>query len=181
MLLRLLPTFVPTALLILTSQTHASPAFTPSTVGAEQGVACWKADFLDSRLADTKSCLQAALSLPDWPDTGTFHNNGEDDGFKLPKVKRFGQCMITVSLKGNSQDRSTWDHIQLVTSQIAPICSNGQFPRGSTGGVKYAGVNGDIRITVENVKSLRLGASNDTVLLDDSGTEDDGTDSTATS
>lgn len=181
MLLRLLPILVPTALLILTCQIHASPAFTPFILGAEQGVACWKATVLDSRLADTKSCLQAALSLPDWPNIGTFHNNGEEDGFRLPKVKRFGQCMITVSLKGTSQDRSTWDHIQLVASQIAPICSNGQFPRGSTGGVKYAGVNGDIRVTVENVKALSLGVSNDTVLLDDSGTENAGTDSTATS
>lgn len=185
MLLQFLPTFALTTLFLIT-QIHATPApalplNTPSTLGAEQGVACWKATVLDSRLADTKSCLQAAVSLPEGPDPGTFHNGGADDGFKLPKVKVVGQCVITVSLNRGKQDRSTWDHIAFVASQIAAICSNGQYPRGTTGGVKYAGSHGDIRVTLENVKGMGVGAANGTALLDDSGIEDEGTDSTATS
>ncbi len=162
--------------ILLIAKVHASPDLslpvnnTPeySALAAGQSAACFPAAILGSHLADTRSCLQAAISLPDGADPGTFHNGGVDDGYKLPKVKVYGPCMATVSIRAGNTDRSSWDHISWVASQIAAICSNGQYPRGTTGGVKYSGFGGNIRVTLE--KSTEVG-------LSDSGS----TKSTATS
>lgn len=152
------------------AQIYASPVLslpvnnTPvySAIGAERSAACFSASITDSHLADTRSCLQAAISLPDGADAGTFHSGGVEDGFKLPKVKVYGPCMATVSISGTRTDRSSWDHISYVASQIAAICSNGQYPRGTTGGVKYAGVVGNIRVTLEKAPGVRSSDSNST-------------------
>jgi len=148
--------------ILLVAQVHASPDLTLpvnnnsvyATGGAEQPAACLPASVLDSHLADTRSCLQAAISLPEGPDPGIFHNGGADDGYKLPKIKLHGACMATVSIRGSKTDRSSWDHISYVASQMAAICVNGNFPRGTTGGVKYAGFGGNIRVTLEKTPGV---------------------------
>lgn len=150
------------AIVQLVFQIHALPDLTLPVNGtevfasgpAEETAACLKPSIMDSRLADTKSCLQAAIALPEGPDPGYFHNGGVDDLYKLPKIKIVGPCMVTVSIRGAKTDRSTWDHISYVASQMAAICVNGQYPRGTTGGVKYAGLAGNIRVTLEKAPGV---------------------------
>lgn len=142
----------------LSGYTHASPALilplsgTPASTGLaaeESSVKCFKATLFDSRVADTKSCLQAILRLPDNPDPGNFHNGPPIDTYKLPVVKKFGPCMTTVTIEGRQVERSSWDHIFSVANSIAQICSTGQYPMGSSGGLMYGGANKNLRITVE--------------------------------
>lgn len=148
----------------LIAQIHASSDIslpinnTPiySAIAAEYSVACFRALIFDSRLADTRSCLQAAISLPSGADPGVFHNGGVDDGYRLPKVKIHGPCVATVSIRGAGVDRSSWDRISHVAGQIAAICSNGRYPRGTTGGVKYAGFGGSIRVALERAPGVEL-------------------------
>ena len=119
-------------------------------------VDCFKATTRSSRVADTKSCLQAALQLPDYSDPGIFHNGDPPDAYKLPVVKKFGPCMATVSISNGKQDRTSWDHISSVASSIAAICSIGQYPMGNTGGVLYVGTNKNIRVTLEKFTGIIL-------------------------
>ena len=59
-------------------------------------------------------------------------------------------------LAREAQDRSSWDHISYVASQMAAICSVGQYPVGQTGGVTTAGVRNALRVSLEKV-SKRVG------------------------
>lgn len=121
-----------------------------STITAvKTGVKCWPPERRGSRLAATRDCLQAALLLPDGSDAGNFHNGNPADGFKLPVVMPYDSCVATVSLPNGVQDRSSWDHVSYVASQMAAICAIGQYPVGQTGGVTTAGVGNNIRVSLE--------------------------------
>lgn len=113
------------------------------------GVFCYPPTIRGSRLAATRDCLQAALLLPDGSDPVYFHSGNPDDDLRLPVVKTYDSCLATVSLLGAARDRSSWDHISYVASQMAAICSVGQYPIGQTGGVTLAGYGNHIRITLE--------------------------------
>ena len=119
------------------------------------GVNCWPSSLRGSRLADTRDCLQAALLLPDGSDPGDFHNGNPINDFSLPIVRTHQSCTATVSLPPGARDRSSWDHISYVASQMGAICSHGQYPIGQTGGVTYAGTRNSIRLSLE--KAAKVG------------------------
>ena len=119
------------------------------------GVNCWPSSLRGSRLADTRDCLQAALLLPDGSDPGDFHNGNPVNDFKLPVAKTHQSCTATVSLPQGARDRSSWDHISYVASQMGAICSIGQYPIGQTGGVTNVGTRNSIRVTLE--KAAKVG------------------------
>lgn len=126
-----------------------SSALPSTAVAAERtGVNCFQAR-IGSHLADTKSCLHAVLKLPDYPDAGDFHTNAPINIFKLPVYRNHGSCMVTVSIDGGVTERSSWDHIESVANSIAAICSVGQYPLGSTGGIVYVGAHKRIRVSIE--------------------------------
>ena len=113
------------------------------------GVTCWPSSLRGSRLTDTRDCLQAALLLPDGSDPGDFHNGNPINDFSLPLARTHQSCTATVSLSHGIRDRSSWDHISYVASQMAAICCKGQYPVGQTGGVTYAGTQNAIRVSLE--------------------------------
>lgn len=113
------------------------------------GVNCYPPTIRGSRLAATRDRLQAALLLPDGSDAGYFHNGNPDNDFRLPVIKTYDSCVAIVSLTQASPDRSSWDHISYVASQMAAICSVGQYPVGQTGGVTSAGYQNHIRVSLE--------------------------------
>ncbi|KAL9069449.1 MAG: hypothetical protein Q9161_005500 [Pseudevernia consocians] len=138
--------------ILFTTHTHTLPtaSLNNSTFTAiKTGVICYQPTIRGSRLAATRDCLQAALLLPDGSDAGYFHVGIPDNDFRLPMVKNYGSCLATVSLTEAPQDRSSWDHISYVASQMAAICSVGQYPFGQTGGVTSAGYLNSIRVTLE--------------------------------
>lgn len=122
---------------------------TSTFTAVKTGVKCWPPERRGSRLAATRDCLQAALLLPDGSDPGNFHNGNPDDEFKLPIVSPYESCVATVSVPNGVRDRSSWDHISYVASQMAVICVVGQYPFGQTGGVTTAGVGNNIRVSLE--------------------------------
>ena len=149
-------------IVLLATHTNTLPTLSLNTTDLESaltaiktGVNCWPASIRGSRYAATRDCLQAALLLPDGSDPGAFHNGNPDDEYRLPVVKVFDSCMATVSLTEGAQDRSSWDHISYVASQMAVICAKGQFPFGQTGGVTSAGHHNLIRVTLE--KATKVG------------------------
>ena len=119
------------------------------------GVNCWPSSLRGSRLADTRDCLQAALLLPDGSDPGDFHLGNPMNDFHLPVVVTHQSCTATVSLSPGTRDRSSWDHISYVASQMGAICSIGQYPIGKTGGVTNAGTRNSIRVSLE--KAVKVG------------------------
>ena len=148
----------------------STPASSSTAFTADKtGVQCFEAKVFDSRLADTKSCLQAILKLPESSDPGDFHNGGSrSDVYKLPVIRTDGPCMATVSVQGSAQERSSWDHIKSVATAVAAICSIGQYPLGSTGGVTYVGPYRSIRVTIERFSMSGLsegGFQNDTATV----------------
>ena len=150
-------------IVLLTAHTNTLPTLSLNTTdlastvtGIKTGVNCWPATMRGGRFAPTRDCLQAALLLPDGSDPGPFHNGNPDDEYRLPMVKVFGSCMATVSLPEGGRDRSSWDHISYVASQMAVICAKGQFPFGQTGGVTTAGHDNSIRVTLEKA-TMRAG------------------------
>ena len=118
------------------------------------GVNCWPSSLRGSRLADTRDCLQAALLLPEGSDPGDFHNGNPVNDFSLPLARTHQSCTATVSLTQGARDRSSWDHISYVASQMAVICSKGQYPVGQTGGVTNIGTRGSIRVSLEKVGKI---------------------------
>ena len=127
-----------------------------STLAAiKTAVNCWPSSMRGSRLADTRDCLQAALLLPDGSDPGDFHNGNPVNDFRLPVAVTHETCMATVSLPQGAWDRSSWDHISYVASQMGAICSHGSYPVGRTGGVTNVGIRNSIRVTLE--RAVKVG------------------------
>ena len=118
-------------------------------VAAERtGVQCLESR-MRSHFANTISCLEAILKLPESPDAGNFHSNAPADTYKLPVYRNHKTCTISISMVDSAAERSTWDHISSVARSVVMICSVGQFPMGSTGGTVYVGMNKRIRIAIE--------------------------------
>ena len=142
--------------ILFTTHTYTLPTLplnttdlTSTLTAVKTGVTCYRPTMRGSRLAATRDCLQAALLLPDGSDPGDFHEGNPYNDFQLPVLTTYGSCAATVSLTGGAQDRSSWDHISYVASQMAAICSVGQYPVGQTGGVTSAGYSNKIRVTLE--------------------------------
>ena len=151
-------TVVFSTILLFTARTNAlSTLIVNSTdsniplAAVKTGVNCWPSVIRGSRLAATKDCLQAALLLPEGSDAGEFRNGNPIEEYRLPLVRKFETCAASVSLEAGSWDRSSWDHISYVASQMALICVQGQYPSGQTGGVTYLGSRNLIRLSLERV------------------------------
>ena len=145
-------------ILLFTARTNTLSTLTPNstdqdtTVAAiKTGVNCWPYAIRGSRRAVTIDCLQAALLLPEGSDAGDFRNDNPIEDFSLPVVRKFETCAATVSMAPGARDRSSWDHISYVASQMAWICAQGQYPAGQTGGITYLGSQNLIRVSLERV------------------------------
>ena len=144
---------------IITFASHANalPALSLNVTDLDNTFAAIKTGVkcLPSSLrADTRDCLQAALLLPDGSDPGDFHSGNPVNDFSLPVVVTHQSCRATVSLPPGARDRSTWDHISYVASQVGAICSIGQYPIGQTGGVTAVGIRNSIRVTLERAAKV---------------------------
>lgn len=128
--------------------------------GTKPDVNCFPPTLSGSRLTNTRDCLRAALRLPEGTDTGVFHNGNPENEFSLPRASIYQSCVVTVSLPQGIRDTTTWDHIAHVASQIAVICSIGQYPLGKTGGVTYIGREARIRVSLEKVPDMGVLNSN---------------------
>ena len=158
----LLATFI-----LFVIHTNTSPTFPVNSTNLNAikvGVNCFHPTATGGRRAETLDCLQAALNMPEGADPGSFHNGNLMDDYKLPEAKPFQSCVASVSIAEDTVDRSSWDHISYVASQIAVICSVGNFPLGRTGGVMYVGTDGHICVTVEKATPMSLGGGGSTNL-----------------
>lgn len=127
-------------------------------------VECFRPVLIGSRRAATRDCLYAVLKLPEGSNTGVFHSSGFGpyDQYTLPVVERHSSCMATVSIPDAFEDYSSWSRISQVLSQLTAICSTGEYPLGSTGGVVYVGQSEKIRLTVERNQEIDLDVGNGT-------------------
>lgn len=146
--------FATVALLIIYLGTSPASAANPidpngNLTAVKTDVNCFPPALTGSHLAEIRDCLQAALLLPEGTTEGTFHNGSPNDQFSLPTARVYQSCVATVSLPEGSVDTSFWEHIEHVVSQIAVICSVGQYPLGQTGGVSYIGKYNRIRVSIE--------------------------------
>ena len=85
---------------------------------------------------------------------GEFYNNGSGGEFALPQFRMFRSCTVLIDININTRDTSSWTTIQHVASMISPICSNGQYPSGVTGGVAHVGKAGRNRVFVGRLDSM---------------------------
>ena len=121
---------------------------------ADSGLKCWEPIGFGSNLPTTADCLQLAEHLLDTDNLGLFHNGRPINSFTLPVVKNLRSCSVTVSLPDLHTAITSWSSIQNAVLEIAEECSVGQFPRGRSGGVKYIGIVGHVRVTVERLNYL---------------------------
>ena len=140
---------------------RAAPSSLVSASG-RTGISCFEAELWNSRLADTRSCIRAIHKLPENPESQVFFNGVLDDGFRLPFIAVHGSCAATVSMYGgNVIQRSSWDHIKFVLNAVTSVCSIGQYPMGSSGGIAWVGSERYIRVSIEKYRPLVNSSIND--------------------
>lgn len=78
----------------------------------------------------------------------TFHNSGDEDGYKLPVIRSYKTCALSVSLLiGEEQDESSWAEIAFRAEILNDLCVNGE----NSGGYMQTGRYGRIRIDLMSV------------------------------
>ena len=120
----------------------------------DSGLKCWDPIGFGTNLPTTADCLQLAEHLLDTDNLGLFHNGRPINTFTLPVIKNLRSCSVTVSVPELHTAITSWSSIQNAVLEIAEECSVGQFPRGRSGGVKYIGIVGYVRVTVERLNYL---------------------------
>ena len=137
------------------STIHALHLPTPSnqTVGFPSKLAfVWECRFgphyIPPRYVD---CRVACGQLPNSEAQATFHDTGEDDGYKLPVIRSYKTCALSVSLlqDGAQQDESSWSDITFRAEILNDLCVNGR----NRGGYIHVGQNERIRIELGSVRS----------------------------
>ena len=105
-----------------------------------------------SKLADTRDCLNAIMSLPTTGLRGEFHSDEDraSDQFKLPVTRTYNHCVVTVSIRKGLHDECSWNTISNVAGQLASTCSAGYFPNGKSGGKAFTGDLAWIQIIMGN-------------------------------
>ncbi|KAL9123984.1 MAG: hypothetical protein Q9217_006644 [Psora testacea] len=132
------------------SSLPSDPALLNTTNPNSDYFVCYDAPIMrQSQRAPTLDCLKAVLRLSRRADTALFHQDGVDDGFRLPVEKTYASCSVTVEIaQGHTEDKSSWVGISLLASQLTQACSTLNFPSGKTGGETFEGNAGKVRISV---------------------------------
>ena len=127
----------------------------PGISGISNDVVCAKdKTFFDPR-PKTSDCLRAGLELPEEHEPGDFHTGDPQDDYSLPLTRAVKSCMIVVHMNPGQVDKSSWQNMRHVSSEISHICQRGDPATGVTGGSALTGDNGFINVTVTRDPNYR--------------------------
>ncbi len=144
---------------------NTSPDITTSAnASLNYDVVCYTQVF-DRRRAIYSDCLRAAQLLPEGVVPGSFHRQGADDAFRLPRAVRYESCAITVNLESldGEPDESTWHRIMNGARQVAALCKKPRIYPLTTGGFLFVGSRGAIKISVEKYRAGSSSVGNATI------------------
>ena len=149
---------------IASDSNNSSPEITTSANASLNAVAVCYRKLIDRRRADHSQCLGAAQQLPEGVVPGSFHEQGADDAFRLPKVVRYKTCSVIVSLESldGEPDQSTWHRIMNGAFEVAEVCRTPKIYPFTTGGFVFVGDRGAIKISLEKSSVVPLSAGNAT-------------------
>ena len=151
---------VPTLAAIVSNSNNTSPDIaTSANASLNTGGVCYGRGFDDERRTSYAHCQRAAKLIPEGEVPGSFHMQGADDAFRLPRVVRYKSCMVAVSLESLDQqpDQSTWHNIMAGARRVISICR--RITDLTTGGFILVGDRGTIEVSVEKYREdpLNLG------------------------
>lgn len=128
------------------------PIPTNQTVGSPSKLASgWECTFIPRDIPPGYvDCCMAYIQLPHSETRETFHDTGEEDGYKLPVKRSYNTCALTVSFLGDGgqQDISSWAEIVFKARILNDLCVNGR----DSGGYYQTGQYGRIRVELESAK-----------------------------
>lgn len=108
--------------------------------------ACQTAPFHDPPLYT--DCEVAYSQLPVSTNEAIFHQEGEEDGYRLPVEKGYNTCGVTVTLvREHIQDKTSWANIAFKAEILNDLCVNGK----NDGGFIKTGQFGRIWVILMNV------------------------------
>lgn len=132
---------------------------------------CYIRDFDDERRTSYAHCQRAVRLIRDNYVPASFHTNGEDDAFRLPKVVRYKSCMVVIHLVSVDElsDQCTWHAIRGAAGQLSSRCRS--LTDLTTGGFNFVGDRGTIMISVEKSREYPLSVGYDATGLRSLGIE----------
>ena len=103
--------------------TITSPPFIYNIGHTEPTHKCTKVGFFKSDKRPTwPECYRAIRTLPHGHESGTFHNGGSNDGYRLPVTERFGRCRAQVEIEEHGQVVGSWVMVTAALDQLSILC-----------------------------------------------------------
>lgn len=122
---------------------------------------CYGNGYDDERRTSYAHCQRAVQLIPEGEVPGSFHMQGADDAFRLPRVVRYKSCMVVVSLVSPDEqpDQCTWHKIMFGAGQVSSKCRSPGIKDLTTGGFLIMGDRRTIMISIEKYREdpLSLG------------------------
>ena len=111
---------------------------------------CFPGSRLSIRRLKFNECAAAILQLPSNQVTGTFHREGDNNQFRLPVVKYYGNCAVKVDIReGFSDEMATWLGLGVVAAHLNSACSNHFYGKRYKGGWTSAGDRDRVKISIK--------------------------------
>ncbi|CAD6590763.1 MAG: hypothetical protein ASARMPREDX12_004724 [Alectoria sarmentosa] len=110
---------------------------------------CTKPGFFKSDHRPTwAECYRAIRTLPSSYDSGSFHNYGYNDGYRLPRTEKFGRCRAQVEVKEGTVAVSSWVTVVSSLDQLSILCRQHSSLGDRTSGWMLMGLEDRIKVSL---------------------------------
>lgn len=79
---------------------------------------------------------------------GTFHNNGANDGYRLPIFEKFGRCRAQVEIEGRVAALSSWTIVAAALDHLSVLCRQHSSHGDRTAGWMVMGPEERIKVSL---------------------------------
>lgn len=94
-------------------------------------------------------CNRAIRALPTTHDSAPFHNNGANNGYRLPAMERFGRCRAQVELEAREAVVSSWVEVTAALDHLSTLCRRASsYGEEKTGGWMLMGPEDRIKVSL---------------------------------
>ena len=133
------------------SSSTSSDVATSTNASVNAAGICYGNGFEDQKRTNHAHCQQAVRLMPDGNVPGSFHMDGIDDAFRLPRIVHNESCMVVVHLASDHElpDQSTWHRIRSEAGRLSARCRSPGITDVTTGGFNVMGRRGTIMISLE--------------------------------
>ncbi|CAF9938350.1 MAG: hypothetical protein ALECFALPRED_007613 [Alectoria fallacina] len=93
-------------------------------------------------------CYRAIRALPTSYDRGTFHNYGNNDGYRLPLTEKFGRCRAQVEITERTVAVNSWVAVVAALDQLSILCRQHSSRGDRTAGWMLTGPEERIKVSL---------------------------------